>query len=176
MSVTDERRARLEGLWHAHADRVLGFAWRRAGEDAAREVVAETFTVAWRRLDEVPAEPLPWLLGVARHLIANRRRGERRRRALHLRLGALPPEYVADPADRAGESEAVRAAFAAISADDRETLMLVAWDGLTPAQAALVVGCTPRAFSTRLSRARARLAERLDADAPVLTTPTGSEA
>jgi RNA polymerase sigma-70 factor (ECF subfamily) len=144
---------------------VLGYAMRRAGEEAAREAVAETFAVAWRRLDDVPADPLPWLLGVCRRALANGRRGEARRRALRARLEGLPAEVAPDPAERAGEDEALRAAFAALSSDDRETLALVAWEGLTPARAAEVAGCSARAFSKRLSRARARLARALAEDA-----------
>ncbi|HTI32206.1 MAG TPA: sigma-70 family RNA polymerase sigma factor [Miltoncostaea sp.] len=160
-SPTDDRRERLEALWRAHADAVLGYALRRADGDAARDVVAETFAVAWRRLDDVPGDPLPWLLGVARKALANRRRGDRRRGALTARLAALPPEHGADPAERAGEAQAVRAALGRLPSADREALILVAWDGLTPAQAAAVAGCSPRAFSKRLSRARARLAAAL---------------
>jgi RNA polymerase sigma-70 factor, ECF subfamily len=144
---------------------VLGYALRRAGEDAAREAVAETFTVAWRRIDDVPADPLPWLLGVCRRVLANGRRGEGRRRALRARLEGLPAETAPDPAERAGEAEALRAAFATLSPEDRDTLALVAWEGLTPARAAAVAGCSARAFSQRLSRARARLARALEAGA-----------
>ncbi len=154
----------------------MGYALRRAGEEAAREVVAETFAVAWRRLDDVPADPLPWLLGVARRALANRRRGDRRRGALAERLAALPPEHASDPAERAGEAQAVRAALSRLSEDDRETLALVAWEGLSPAQAALVAGCSARAFSKRLSRARARFAAALaDAGAAPLQAPAPRE-
>lgn len=120
----------------------------------------------------MPPDPLPWLLGVARKALANRRRGDRRRGALAGRLAALPPEHGADPAERAGEAEAVLAALARLSEDDRETLAVVAWEGLSPAQAARVAGCSARAFSKRLSRARARLTAALAEEAPLTAADT----
>jgi len=59
---------------------------RRVNPSTADDVVAEVFVVCWRRLDEVPVDPLPWLLGVARRVLSTQRRGERRRGALRDRL------------------------------------------------------------------------------------------
>ena len=67
----DERRARFERIWHDCASAVAAYALRRTSPEAVEDAVAETFLVAWRRLDEVPAEPLPWLYGVARRTLAN---------------------------------------------------------------------------------------------------------
>jgi RNA polymerase sigma-70 factor, ECF subfamily len=145
---------------------VLGFAIRRSDDRAtAEEAVSETFLVAWRRLDVVPDEPLPWLLGVARKVIANQRRAAGRRTA----DGPLVPlEAVADPAPGAGiadlvaDREAFAEAFAALSPADREVLALVNWDGLSPKEAAAVLGCTPGTFYLRLHRARRRLLKELE--------------
>jgi RNA polymerase sigma-70 factor, ECF subfamily len=78
----------LEALYHAHAAAVHAYAQRRMDDpSAAEDVLAETFLVAWRRLDRVPtADPLPWLYATARHVVANHRRGDARRSALHARL------------------------------------------------------------------------------------------
>lgn len=170
--MTDNARRRaFDALWAAHADAVFGYARRRAGEDPAREALAETFTVAWRRIDEVPGEALPWLLGVCRRVLANQRRGEGRRRRLADRLRGLAPDAVPGIADRSAEAAAVREAFLAMSPRDRETLALVAWDGLTPAEAAVVCGCSASSFTSRLHRARGRLAAALAAqDAPAVDT------
>lgn len=159
--TNDDRRRAFDALWAAHVDAVFGYARRRADEEPAREALAETFTVAWRRLDEVPDEPLPWLLGVCRRVLANQRRGEGRRRSLVARLGGLAPDALPDLAESTADAVGVRAAFLAISRRDREALALVAWDGLTPGEAAVVCGCSAGAFTTRLHRARRRLAEAL---------------
>jgi RNA polymerase sigma-70 factor (ECF subfamily) len=70
-----EDRERFSRLFEAHYALVLAFAARRVGRDQADEVTAETFLVAWRRLDAVPVEPLPWLYGVARNVVLRPRRG-----------------------------------------------------------------------------------------------------
>jgi len=73
--VLENRRERFDLLYHAYSGRVLGYAIHRGMSiDEAEDVVAETFLVCWRRLDDMPREPLPWLLGVARKTLANRRR------------------------------------------------------------------------------------------------------
>ena len=77
----------------------------------------------------------------------------------------------ASPDDRLALADA----FARLSEDDRETLLLVGWDGLTPQQAAEVLGCTANAFAARLSRARRRLSTHLGDPAPLrlAALPTG---
>src|ERR1700733_1908946 len=84
----EERRLRLEALFIAHADDVLAYAQRRSDAETADDVLSEVFVVAWRRLEEVPADPLPWLLACARRVLANQRRAERRRAAFVDRLSA----------------------------------------------------------------------------------------
>ena len=109
---------------------MLRFALGRIDPERAKDVAAETFLVAWRRLDDVPAEPRPWLLGVARRVIAGQFRTEARREALALRLGWL--ECGPGPDDLAGplaDRDQVLAAFATLSQRDREVLRLVTWDG-----------------------------------------------
>lgn len=80
--------SRFEAIYRECADRVHAYAMRRAAPAMADDVVNETFLVAWRRLDAVPEEPLRWLFGVARRVLANRRRTESRATALWLRLAA----------------------------------------------------------------------------------------
>ncbi len=79
------RRRRFEALFEENFRPLLGYAMRRIDDtSAAADVVAETFTTAWRRLDDVPngTEARLWLYGTARRVLANYRRGERRRGAL----------------------------------------------------------------------------------------------
>lgn len=126
----------------------------------AEDLVAQTLEVAWRRIDDVPAEPLPWLYAVAQNLWRNQTRKDRRRRDLLARF--RPPPSAAPCEDAAALGPGVlRAALASLSGSDQEVLRLVAWDGLTPAEVAVVLGCTPVAARARLHRARSRLAARL---------------
>lgn len=125
----------------------------------ADDVVAETFLVAWRRLHDVPVDdPLPWLLAVARNVWLNQRRSERRYGALLRRLPV--PEPAPAPAEPS-DVEHIRRALARLRPGDQEVLRLVAWDGLTPAQAAKVLGCGTGSFRVQLHRARQRLAAEL---------------
>lgn len=152
----------FEELFRQHRDRVLAYALRRVDADVAKDVVADTFLVAWRRSDEVPDDPLPWLLGVARRIISTKRRGTDRRERLIGRLGSQLSTPPAANHDRLDLAEA----FGALSDKDRETLMLIAWDGLTAHQAADVLGMTPSGFNVRLHRARKRLEAHMRADTP----------
>ncbi len=135
-----------------------------SGPDAD-DLVAATYEVAWRRIDAVPGgeQTLPWLLTVALNQFRNHRRKLNRERTL---LGRLPaPASTAPPSEPSAVSwRDIREALASLSADDRELLLLVAWDGLSPAQAGGVLGIKPVAARSRLHRARARLAERLELD------------
>jgi RNA polymerase sigma-70 factor (ECF subfamily) len=159
-----EARA-VERLWVDHAGEVLAYALRRADRTTAEEVAAEVFVVAWRRADRIPEdEPLLWLYGVARRLLANERRAARRRAALHDVLGLLATrghQAAPAPGGDAGAGAELREALAALRPADREVLMLTAWEGLDGAQVATVLGCSPQAVHTRLHRARARLAAQL---------------
>ena len=150
---------RFTRLWDAYAARVLAYALRHTDRDTAQEVVSETFLVAWRRLQDVPGDPLPWLLVVARNTVANERRSGYRRALLHDEIHRL--QQVAAPASGVDElvveRDDVLAALAALTAKEREAVLLVAWDGLAPADAARVAGCSTSTFHVRLFRARRRL-------------------
>jgi DNA-directed RNA polymerase specialized sigma24 family protein len=76
------RAARFEAVFAAYSRVIYSYARRRVTKEEAEDVVSEAFLVAWRRLDEVPAEPVPWLIGVTRNVMANRRRADHRRAAL----------------------------------------------------------------------------------------------
>lgn len=144
---------------------VLAFARRRVdGREAADDIVAETFAVAWRRRDALPERARPWLFGVARKLIANQHRANRRDRSLLDRLGGGSAATGQDPAVLVGEREAVGRAFAHLSDREREILTLVAWEQLEARDAARALGCSAAAFRVRLHRAR-RAFERYLAEA-----------
>ena len=159
MSEADER-SRFEAMFRATYDRVLAYALRRTDRGDAEDVVAETYTIAWRRFAIVPADPLPWLYAVARRTLANSRRSGRRRTQLASKLAAeLHPmaDVESDPSEQLEDASVMRAALSALSGWDREALMLVPWEGLDNDRASMVFGISSQAFAVRLHRARKRL-------------------
>jgi RNA polymerase sigma-70 factor (ECF subfamily) len=143
--------------------RILGFALRRVQPADAADVVAETFLVAWRRLDEVPEGEAArlWLYGTARRVLANHARAARRRERLAAKLDELP-QPAGEPATGSEELD-VSAALARLRPADRELLALAAWEELTAAEIAVVVGRSAGAVRIGLLRARRRLARELGA-------------
>jgi RNA polymerase sigma-70 factor (ECF subfamily) len=158
---------RFSDLYRDHARGLLGYALRRSADpDDAADVVAETFLIAWRRLSEVPHGDRArlWLYGTARHVLANQDRGARRRDRL---TGLLRDELRRQlPAHRTQERSAFLEALAGLGDADRELLMLIGWEELTPTQAARALGISPLAARTRLHRARRRLRARLTKQQP----------
>lgn len=164
----------LERLYRAHAARLRAYAWRHVGPDHADDVVSEVFLVAARRRDDLPDDAaLPWLLVVARNVIRNHRRSGRR--ADDLWLAAVREQWHmpqgVDPADVVTEREEYVRALCSCSRPEREALLLVAWEGLTAEQAAAVSGCSVRAFTVRLSRARARMRAALEPSTGTTPSP-----
>lgn len=162
-----DRERAFRDLYAAHFDAVLGFALRRVDrpEDAG-DVTAETFLVAWRRLTHAPQGPelRPWLYGVARRVLANHRRGERRRTALGDRLRLELRAHVPDTSDDVVQRADVTAAMRRLSARDQEVLELHLWEGLESREIAEVLGLTATVVRPRLSRARTRLRDLLGND------------
>ena len=152
-----------ESWWGAFADRVFAYVGRRVAQDDVPDVVAETFVVAWRRAEEVPIDALPWLYAVARNVIANHQRAERRRASLAAKLGGLRPgPATTTDLDVVESADTVRSARAFLPRAQREVLMLAVWEDLAPARAAVVLGCSVGAYTLRLHRARKRLRDLLD--------------
>lgn len=148
-----ERRRRLEVLFREHADAVHAYALRRIDAATADDTVSEVFAIAWRRLEDVPDPALPLLLGCARRVLANQRRGGRRAGALRSRLAANVLGVIPT-----GEGDGVlRQALNELREGDREVLLLIVWEGLGPGEAATVLGCSRGALAVRLHRARRRL-------------------
>jgi len=123
-------------------------------------MVSETFLVAWRRVGDVPEDALPWLIGVARRVVGEERRAAGRRDRLDARVATEAAVAGTDSGTSDDDGE-VLAALAALTESDRELVLLICWEGLSSADAARVVGCTPLAARLRLHRARRRLAELL---------------
>ena len=164
-----DMESRFRRLYEANYGSVLAYALRRSADHPdALDVVAETFTIAWRRLAEVPeAEAaLPWLYGVARRVLANQRRGNRRRLDLASRLLAHPPDPVEIESRVVADEDrrAVMAALGRLRGADREILRLAAWEELSHREIAQVVGCSEASVAVRLHRARHRLGREIQKD------------
>jgi RNA polymerase sigma-70 factor, ECF subfamily len=152
-------------LFDAHMAEVWRFARRRCASDHdADDVAAETFAVAWRRWETVPVDGAHlWLLGVARRVLANQRRSLGRLGGLRRRLAATGPGvFSPDPADALVDGDRrIWRALASLQPEDRDLLIMRAWDELAVADMAELLGCTPNAVSVRLYKARRRLADGL---------------
>ena len=150
---------RFRQLFEPHFADIAAYAVRRLPPDDAADLVADVFLVAWRRLSVVPEgdEARLWLYGVARRTLGNQRRSSRRHDRLISVLAVAPP-----PTPAAAEPWLARDVLGRLRPDEREVLLLAAWEGLSPAELATVLGCTANAATIRLHRSRRRLAEILD--------------
>lgn len=158
-------QVRFTKLYRDHGRAVLEYALRRVEErEDAADVVAETFLVVWRRMGEVPIgdEARLWLYGVARHVLANLHRAERRRTRLGRRLAETLRTEVGAPTEPRGEAAEVLRAIVELGEDDRELLLLVTWEELSPSAAGRVLGISALAARSRLHRARRRLRRILE--------------
>lgn len=166
MSEQDDR-SRFEAVYRRTYEQILGYAVRRCSspEDAA-DVVAETYVIAWQRIAALPdgeAGKL-WLYGVARRVLANHRRSERRRLTRHTELThEVEHLYTArSPSEQHGVDEAMDM----LADSDRELLALALWEGLDPGEIATVLDCSRNAARIRLHRARKRFAKALEKTRP----------
>lgn len=141
----------------AHLAAVAAYARRRGSRDADA-LAAEVMTIAWRRLADVPVDdPRPWLYATARNLVL----ADARRSPPVTTREAGEPVDVAPGPEILELDPALDEALQALSRLDREALLLVAWEDLTPTEAARSLGINPTAFRVRLLRARRRLRAKL---------------
>lgn len=174
MSLSDgverARRERFERLYLELHTAVSAYVVRRVPESVdPGDIVAEVFTVVWRRIDDLPAAPEDrlWVYGVARRCVSQAARTSARRHRLKARVSGEPGRHhVEDAGAELDIALIVREAIAALSSKEAEALRLVAWDGLSHEDAAHVLECSVNAVAIRVHRARKHL-ERLLADEPV---------
>ena len=165
MGSSSERsaaEARFRRLFGEQYEALLAYAARRTPDRSeAHDAVSETFLILWRRLDDAPRdEEIPlWLYGVARRVLANRRRSRVRRERLTARLTELADRTTEldDVASARLHAREVLTALQTLREQDREVLLLAAWENLTTAEIASVLGCSENAAAIRLHRARRRL-------------------
>lgn len=157
-----EQRYRL--LFERHWRRVLAYSYRRIGDElSAEDVAAEVFTVAWRRISEIPPEhELAWLIGVARRVLANFWRSQARRDRMIQRVGTetyIRERFLETEPGGLQElyGEALRTAMASLRPIDVEVLRLALWEDLTHLEIAMIFGCKPGTVAVRLHRSRERL-------------------
>ncbi|QFQ98909.1 sigma-70 family RNA polymerase sigma factor [Streptomyces phaeolivaceus] len=172
-----DTEAEFTDVYRAHYEDVLRFVRRRAHPMNVDDIVGETFLAAWRRRRELPDDPRPWLFGTARKVMLNDSRGMRRHTALAVRVQQAAETggrtLAADPAALVDGRTDLAAAWQALAPADQEVLALHVWEQLSAKDAAKVLGCTRAAYAMRLTRAKRRLAARIDraaATAPALAT------
>jgi RNA polymerase sigma factor (sigma-70 family) len=182
MGPMSARRERFDALYLETRVALLGYLTRRCqNPDDAADLLAEVFLVAWRRLDRVPAgdEGRLWLYGVARRVLANHRRRSRTQAGLAIELG----QALRQMSNQAQEDEPdarvtlLAEALAGLGEKDRELLTLTAWEDLSPAQVAVVLGQPAGVVRVRLHRARRRLRARLEQPEPassITMAPVGA--
>jgi RNA polymerase sigma-70 factor (ECF subfamily) len=164
-------------MYHNYYDAVLHYSRRLVAAEAAFDVVATVFLVAWRRREELPERPLGWLLATARRTAANERRGDARRSGLLERQRqSQMAVHLPEVEELVVERDHVLRCWQRLSSDDRELLALIAWDGLDLREAARVLDLLPGTAAVRLHRARRRLEQAvLEHGAPASTSGTTSK-
>lgn len=160
MKASDEDR--FEALYWAHHQELLAFIRRRTSPDVAEDIAAETFVVAWRRIEEVPVQARAWLFGVSRNVMNNHARSHHRQQALQFRLELQREPHQDDMSSAIASRADLASAWNRLTELEQEAIALTAWDDLSNAEAAEVLGCTKSAFAVRVFRARRRLLHLLE--------------
>ncbi len=167
-AVTETADAdRFGELYRAHYPSIHAYCRRRTDPARLDDAVAETFLVAWRRIDDVPdgREALLWLYRVAHRVVGHQWRSSARRSRLGRRVGGQRAPEAPGPAERAVNDDECRRVLEAIEhlkPADAELLLLVAWEQLSTADLATVLDVSPNTASQRLSRARKQLRRQFD--------------
>lgn len=167
MVPNPQAEERFGALYDSHSPHVYRYFLRRVDEEAsAQDCTADTFLVAWRRLEEIPegTKSLPWLYGVARNVLSNHYRSNFRTRRLFLRLGFLRREVVPTPEGvvvRRSEDREVTEALRQLTPEDQELLRLSVWEELDNGEIGELLGCSAHAVAQRRHRATRRLARQL---------------
>lgn len=164
-AVSSRNEVRFLRLYEAHSHNVYAYFKRRTDIGSAQECTADTFLVAWRRLETIPRDrELLWLYGVARRVLANQRRSLKRAGRLIDKLTSISADPVSTPETivvRRQEHEELLAAVSRLRPQDQELLRLTTWEELPHDEIAELLGCSRHAVDQRLYRATKRLAREL---------------
>ena len=183
MSQSPSNDVRFQRLYGLHRDAIVSYCVRRIGRDDAMDVVAETFAVAWRRIDDMPKgeAELSWLYAVAYRVLANQRRSTVRFTALKAKLLKTAAETPPDPAIqvvRNEDDQRLIDALGTLKDSDREVLRLVTWEELPRDQVAATLGVSRTTLDQRIHRATQRLRRAYKKSDSLLLSPkaaTGGE-
>jgi RNA polymerase sigma factor (sigma-70 family) len=160
-------------LYDRYAADIHRYAARRLGDSAADDITADTFLTAFRvrsRYDLTRANARPWLYGIAGNLIGRQRRTEVRALRALARTGHDPvaaswgDSWVEETDSRIAAQGPLAGALAALSAGDRNVLLLVAWADLTYQEVAEALDIPVGTVRSRLNRARRKVRSALGAD------------
>ena len=162
MAQPSGQDVRFQRLYAEHRDAIVAYCTRRVSRDDALDAAAETFAVAWRRIEDVPRgeAELSWLYAVAYRVCANERRGEQRLGALRTKLSGTAPDPTPDPGHQVVRFEEHRRlidALGTLKPTDQELLRLVTWEEHPRDQVARILGITRSTLDQRLHRAVIRL-------------------
>ncbi len=182
--LRDGDRAAFDAVFEAFHARLFNFLARLSRRrDLAEDLLEETWLrlVAHAGRLEPDTRLAAWLFTVARNLYVSYCRSRSLDESSASDLIALWPPVAPSPSpfDLAAANELERRleqALARLPARYREVLLLVAVEGFTPSEAAVVCGISGEALRQRLSRARGALARELASargqGAPILTEVT----
>jgi RNA polymerase sigma factor (sigma-70 family) len=164
--MSDNAEQRFRVLYGRHHPAIIAYFARRIGSQDAADAADEVFAVAWRRLGKVPVgdDALLWLYGVARNVLANRRRGQRRSNRLLARIGGQRQPDLLGPEPqvlRNLEGQQVVQALATLRPADQELLLLCYWEGMTHTQVGELLGCSKSAVDARVHRALERMRQAM---------------
>ncbi len=154
----EEARTEYVRLVNQYSKVLLRFSLRRLNDrSSCDDVVAETFLIAWRRWEDLPApdKELAWLYSIAFRVLSNYRRSRDRRDRLHTRLSLEREPSEGD--DVAVDTEAILRAIAELRASEREILEFVYWERMTYLDIAVIMGISENAVGIRLNRAKKNL-------------------
>lgn len=157
---TKRDKAWFDRLWNVNAGNVRAYLQRRVRPSDVDDLLSEVFVVAWRHRDRKPNTELPWLYGIGRKVVSTHYRGAQRRNDLEVKLDRQPAT-TADEFARSDLRGEIADALAVLGPDDRELLLLTAWEGLTPKEIAIATESNSPAVRMRLSRARSRFEQAL---------------
>jgi len=169
MQLSRQEPERFTVVFRRHAPYIRRYVMRRLGQDAADDIVAETFALAFRQRDSYdPTRPdaRPWLYGIATNLIGRQRLAETRQYRALARTGVDPvtesfTDRVDDRVSADAASRRLAASLARLSKELRDTLLLVAWGDLSYEEAATALGVPIGTVRSRVSRARSKLRRTL---------------
>ena len=171
IAISLDQPASFSEIYDRHGPAVLRFLVRRVGPEAAEQLIGDTFRVAFERretFDQTRDDACPWLYGIATNLLRRHRRSEARRLRATSRLSGVASTADADE-DRvidAADAEALLPAVADVVVDlpddEREVLLLFAWEGLAYEDIAVALDVPVGTVRSRLNRGRRRIRDLLD--------------